>query len=606
MQRIVLRLLIVKIGIGIGGYAAEAWSQRFGLWPTGGSASLQLVRYDVQLDVHHPLAQVRVVQEFLNPGDRELEATFVYRVPLGATVNDLALWVNGVRREARVMERQKAREIYQGIVNQQRDPALVERLEGGLFQIRIFPVPAKRRTRVELRFVEVVEQLAPGRYRVMLRKPPGDPVHVLRLGLTLVAPFSIGRAELGGYQGKLRETERGYQLGTAAATTSFKQDIELQFQSKKRSVGPVGIAEWIEGKTYLVAEIPREVETKSATRVTLLIDRSGSMAAQASSVTHLTRSLMQALPQGTVVRLLPYDFLPRPELGFVAERPAQRPRLSQTAAALTYERGTAMVPAFEAALAWGADHIICFTDGASPGHQAEWEHVLRQLHDRKTTAVSLLHLGQSSTNELLAQISQATGGLYLQQSPKTFSAERLAALARRAPKSRLTLGESATARVLAEGPTRLVIAARLEDRPRGDLRAMRSARGSRSLVIPLSAQTETLTGATAALWAEAEIRALTARIRLFDLEEKLRPQIIALSQRHRVASEYTAFLVTETDADYDRPTSGQKWQRQVKQMGDDFAGFQSTPEPHEIALIALALVLVWLTRKYRRHTASAA
>jgi len=81
---------------------------------------------------------------------------------------------------------------------------------------------------------------------------------------------------------------------------------------------------------------------------------------------------------------------------------------------------------------------------------------------------------------------------------------------------------------------------------------------------------------------------------------KLRPRIVALSRRHRVASEYTAYLVTETDADYLRPTSGQKWQRQVKRMGDDApspSSFHSTPEPHEVLLVGLGLLLLWAARR---------
>jgi len=144
-----------------------------------------LVRHDVQVRIRQPLAEVTVTQVFDNPQPFQLEAYYYYPVPDGATVSNLALWVNGERREARVMERQRAREIYQGIVNEKRDPALVERLSDELFRIRIFPVPARGRQRVELRFVQPVEQLAPTHYRLLLKRPPGPTSHALRLAAAL-------------------------------------------------------------------------------------------------------------------------------------------------------------------------------------------------------------------------------------------------------------------------------------------------------------------------------------------------------------------------------------------------------------------------------------
>ncbi|MBW2732179.1 MAG: hypothetical protein JRH20_07275 [Deltaproteobacteria bacterium] len=111
-----------------------------GMRVRGTQTILRLVRHDVSVHVEHPVAVVRVIQEFENPLSRPVEADYTYQLPPGATVDDLGLWVNGVRRPARVLERQRAKEIYEGIVRQKRDPALVERTASGLYRIRIFPV----------------------------------------------------------------------------------------------------------------------------------------------------------------------------------------------------------------------------------------------------------------------------------------------------------------------------------------------------------------------------------------------------------------------------------------------------------------------------------
>ena len=238
-----------------------AEAQRSGLWPQGGQTSLKLVRHDVQVRIDQPLAELTVTQAFDNPSSLQLEAYYYYPVPRGATVTNLALWVNGVRREARVMERQKAREIYQGIVNQKRDPALVERLSDGLFRIRIFPVPARGRTRVELRFAQPLELLEPGHYRLLLRKPPGQTSHALRLGLELLPAATPQRAWLVGYSGRLaRQTAAAgpvYALPMAAAQRSFERDIEVHFTLPEQSAARIAVAakRGAEASTF-VAQLP--------------------------------------------------------------------------------------------------------------------------------------------------------------------------------------------------------------------------------------------------------------------------------------------------------------------------------------------------------------
>ena len=136
---------------------AEA-QRRFGLWPADAGEALPLKRHDLQVTINHPVVETVLTQEFENSLSFNREATFYYPAPAGATVSGMALWVNGVRRPARMLERQKAREIYDGIVRKNRDPAIVERVDGSTFKIRIFPVLARSRTRVELRFVQPVQQ----------------------------------------------------------------------------------------------------------------------------------------------------------------------------------------------------------------------------------------------------------------------------------------------------------------------------------------------------------------------------------------------------------------------------------------------------------------
>ncbi len=119
---------------------------------------LAIKNHRVNINITDQAAVTRVEQEFINHTDRQLEATFIFPVPAGATVSDFALWINGVKTNGAVLERDKAREIYEGIVRRTQDPGLVEYMDGTLFQARIFPVPARGVQKVEIAFAQILDK----------------------------------------------------------------------------------------------------------------------------------------------------------------------------------------------------------------------------------------------------------------------------------------------------------------------------------------------------------------------------------------------------------------------------------------------------------------
>jgi hypothetical protein len=575
--------------------AAEAAAQPFGLHVPARNESLRLVRHDVQLDVRHPVVETMLTQEFENPHPFNLEAFFHYPVPAGATVTGLALWVNGVRREARMLERQKAREIYEGIVREKRDPALVERTDGG-FRIRIFPVLARSRQRVELRFVQPVEQVGEGAYRVTLRKPPGSTVHALRLGVRLQSGAPIARAELSGYGARALEREESgvHVLSMPTAPRSFRQAITLRYWT---GPGPAVAAHTLEdGERLFVAEIPLARGDETPRRLALLLDTSSSIEPHLEAVRSFGRALLAHLLSPDELALVPFGLLPRATVSLTFVGSGRR-RIEDRLDGLTCRGGTAFVPAVMQAVRAGARHLVLVTDGGTAAHQAELEHLLKLLYDRRTVTVSVVLVGRGQNEEALTDLARVTGGAF----------ERLGAASER--------GE--LARRLATRRLRTV--PRLAC-PRCSLHVLRAAGGgmlvagaapasARSVVVELDrpGRRETLdlgrsTGfrAVQGLFGAAAVAARMREIKLLGETEARRRAVVALSKRHNVMSEYTALLATETDADYLRPTSGRKWQRRTPgaDLGDlPPTSFNSTPEPHEWALIGLGLVILLLVRR---------
>jgi Ca-activated chloride channel homolog len=121
-------------------------------------APLAVRSHRVNIDITDQAAVTRVEQVFHNSTSRQLEATFIFPVPPGATVSDFSLWINGKKTKGAVLEKDEARRIYEGIVRRTEDPGLIEYMDGTLFQARIFPVPARGDQKVEIAFAQVLDK----------------------------------------------------------------------------------------------------------------------------------------------------------------------------------------------------------------------------------------------------------------------------------------------------------------------------------------------------------------------------------------------------------------------------------------------------------------
>jgi Ca-activated chloride channel homolog len=111
----------------------------------------------VSTEIIDGTAVTKVEQVFVNSAPRQLEAHFVFPLPKGAALQDFFLWINGKRTKGEVLEKQKATDIYEGIVRRLQDPGLLEYIDTDAFRARVFPVPANGEQKIELSFSQVLE-----------------------------------------------------------------------------------------------------------------------------------------------------------------------------------------------------------------------------------------------------------------------------------------------------------------------------------------------------------------------------------------------------------------------------------------------------------------
>ena len=113
---------------------------------------------DVHAELVNGVLRYEVTETFVNRGSGIGEADYLFPLPKGAAFQDLKLSINGELVSGEVMSAAEARQIYEQIVRQRRDPALVEWMGYGLLRTRIFPIAPGEEKKVVVRFQSVAER----------------------------------------------------------------------------------------------------------------------------------------------------------------------------------------------------------------------------------------------------------------------------------------------------------------------------------------------------------------------------------------------------------------------------------------------------------------
>jgi Ca-activated chloride channel homolog len=110
----------------------------------------------VNVTIANQVATTHIDQLFVNNNDWLAEGTYLFPLPEGATVSQLTMWVDGVPIEAKILEKDEARAIYDAIVRQLRDPALLEYVGSSAIQANVFPIPPGDQRRIEIEYTQVL------------------------------------------------------------------------------------------------------------------------------------------------------------------------------------------------------------------------------------------------------------------------------------------------------------------------------------------------------------------------------------------------------------------------------------------------------------------
>jgi Ca-activated chloride channel homolog len=117
---------------------------------------LDIRSHRVDVAIEDQVATTRIDQVFHNPNSWAAEGTYIFPIPPGAAIAGFTMTIDGEPVEAKLLDAVEARRIYDDIVRNLRDPALLEYIGEGAIQASVFPIPPGEDRRIEIEYGEII------------------------------------------------------------------------------------------------------------------------------------------------------------------------------------------------------------------------------------------------------------------------------------------------------------------------------------------------------------------------------------------------------------------------------------------------------------------
>jgi len=573
--------------------------------------ALEVSELRVRAHIQGPVALTEIEETFYNPTDRRAEGTFYFPLPAGASICRFAMYIDDQLVEGELVERVRARQIYEDIVRRMQDPALMEWQEGNIFKTRIFPIPPHGPKRILISYMQVLPARDSERsyvFPLLSKTTQAGQIGKFEADLELEGLEPDSRVRLPAYPDAQINTE-GSLTRVQLRREGFRpvQDLALRFTQARHGDLEL-ITDRREGEDgfFLLSythrntmDLPRPPETSKD--LVVLFDTSLSRRADdyRAQVKALRAVLREQGPHDRFA-VIPFDVTARPPSDFATGTEAAEAclqRLAQTTplGATDFSAALEALNVFLEQHAHSNAEVLCISDGlATMGETAPDRlaaRVLPQLQ-KQGTRLHALALGGQHDGLLLGELARQSGGLFrvinpgdelerevfrfalalqapLQRAPEfVFTGGNVSLLYPKQPGT-LAAGEELILMGRYAQAGRLQVQVKLPGDTEQEADFELPETDSRNVFIPR-------------LWARERLEQLMLAPQTPELES----QIADLSQEFTLITPYTSFLVLENEAQYRKyGVSRQKRRRYWEEMGKQRTAPPSTPVPSAEQLV---------------------
>ena len=535
---------------------------------------LPIKYHRVEVEIDDQVAQVRVDQAFLNESDQPLEATYIFPLPEDATISDFALYVDGERLEGRILDKEKARAIYEEIVRHRRDPALLEYVGRNTFQAQVFPIPPHGERRIQIAYTQVLTQdsgLVHFVYPLNTEKFSPRPLEEVTISVEVSSKSPIKAVYSPSHDVAIsRQDERHVSVSYEANDVTPSTDFELFYSLSPDDFG-LNLVTYRQGDDdgfFLLLVAPkadfsqREVVAKD---VMLVVDISGSMAGekleQAQEAANFILDHLNPDDRFNILAFSTSVDLYAETLQGAGQADDARSFVQRLAASGGTNINEALLTALAALPGERPELLIFLTDGQPTVGVKEAGEIVANVQEAAAPTVRLFAfgLGDDVNTLLLDSVAQENHGLSQYVRPGEDIAEAVSAFYEKVSTPvladiSLDFGAIDVSDVYPQplpdlfAGSQLVMVGRYRDEGSETLRLSGTVNGrTQSFSYPdqvfpaESGEMDFLPR----LWATRKIGYLLNQVRLHGSERELIDEIVELSLRYGVMTPYTSFLVEE-------------------------------------------------------------
>lgn len=196
----------------------------------GRNEPLTVGYHKVIVEIRDQIARTTIEESFVNHTGGRLEGTFHFPLPQDASISGFGMWIGNDLVEADVVEKQRAREIFETILREKRDPGLLEWTGGNIFKARVFPIEAHSEKRVKIVYTQVLP-LRANRYRYSygLRSEmlQVKPLRELSLTVTVNSALGLKNITCPTHSARIQKTEHSGQVEFTAQEYTPNRDFEV-------------------------------------------------------------------------------------------------------------------------------------------------------------------------------------------------------------------------------------------------------------------------------------------------------------------------------------------------------------------------------------------
>jgi Ca-activated chloride channel family protein len=397
----------------------------------GFGGQLEIKEQDVRVTINNGVAVTEIEQVFLNKEQRVVEALYTFPVPKEASVSNFSMWIGGKEMIGEVVEKQRARQIYESYKQVRRDPGLLEQVDYKRFEMRIFPIAAGAEQRVRITYYQeldfdhdrasyvypldtvtqpTADQRTTGRFSFAIDVKSEVPITELN-SPSHADQFVVVKHANANYWQASYETDGG----------ELSRDLVINYSVERPRTGIDLITSKSadeDGYFQLTLTAGQELEAQTGgSDYVFVVDVSGSMRLDGKLALsrEAVNAFVQSLGESDRFEVIAFNIAADP----LFNAPTQVTAETKTRAAdfLRSQKamgGTILNPAIEAAYRYrGADrqlNVVVLSDGMT--EQSEQRQLL-DLISRRPEGVSVfcVGIGNEVNRPLLGQLAQETGGL---------------------------------------------------------------------------------------------------------------------------------------------------------------------------------------------------